>query len=149
MGETNYVEGAQQINIHHRFEGVAGHLGRSREEVASSARNQYIDGAEGFHGLSERGVERFRISHVGGQPQGLRTQFRGGCHGFFLIAPQHGNFGTVLGKSFGDAQVNTTGATGDENMKIRETRPRVRLIHFLIAFIQVQALQPGRRGCGK
>ena len=112
MAPAKHVEGADQIDVDHRLEGVGAHAECGGQEVARRARNHEIHRAQLVVDALHRRAGRAVIAHVGGQRQ--RTDAVCGSLRLFWIAPQYRDFGTQLGEPRGDPQVDPRGPSRDE-----------------------------------
>ena len=100
------VEGAEQINIDHRLEGIGAHSQRWRKEIARCTGQHDVDLAKSVAamciGLGDLGI----IAHIAGHADSIAGNGCGGGGDLFLAAADHHDFGSRLGIALRDPQVD-------------------------------------------
>ena len=117
VGRAAGVECTHKIDIDHGLESIGRHTQHGRRKIPRCAAHQDVDRAELLPRLAQRVLALFVITHVARNPQGRATRrpydFRRPVQ-LILLASHQTHLGALRRKAFGDAQIDSAAAAGDE-----------------------------------
>src|ERR1700733_293754 len=126
-GRAAGIERAKQVDVDHGFEPVGRHAQHWRRKITGRAADQNVDGPELLARLAQRILASFVIAHItrdahGGAARGANAIGR--PIQLFPRASHQGQLGAMLGEAFGNAQIDSAPASGDErHFALQQTVP--------------------------